>query len=88
LGLDCQFDSEYFVEYDLSDGNTFAIGHHPTAPFVPMGGIMFAVDNAEEAGQRAESLGGKVVAKMGGEICTTAWCTDPDGNWFGLHQRL
>jgi predicted enzyme related to lactoylglutathione lyase len=82
-----QFDSENFVEYNLPDGNTFALGHHPTAPFVAMGGIMFAVPDAAALAERVKTLGGNVVAQYGGEICTTQWCTDPDGNAFGLHQR-
>src|ERR1700722_3670556 len=82
-----QFDSEYFVEYDLEDGNTFALGHHPSAPHVAMGGIMFSVPDAEAASKRVTELGGKVEAQFGGDICTTQWCTDPDGNYFGLHQR-
>ena len=81
------FESENFVEYDLADGNTFAIGHNPSAPFVALGGIMFSVEDAQAAGARAEALGGKIVAQFGGEHCTTAWCTDPEGNSFGLHQR-
>lgn len=82
-----EIESAYFVEYDLPDGNTFAIGHHPTAPFVAMGGIMFSVDDAEAARAKLEALGGSFQAQFGGERCTTAWCTDPDGNALGLHQR-
>jgi predicted enzyme related to lactoylglutathione lyase len=82
-----QVDSEHFVEYDLADGNTFALGHHPTAPFVAMGGIMFAVDDAGAAAEQAKALGGRVEAQFGGDTCMTQWCTDPDGNAFGLHQR-
>jgi len=88
FGLEAgDIDSEYFVEYDLADGNTFALGHHPTAPFVAMGGIMFAVDDAATAAERVAGLGGKVEAQFGGDSCATQWCTDPDGNYFGLHQR-
>jgi predicted enzyme related to lactoylglutathione lyase len=81
------FDSENFVEYDLPDGNTFAIGRNPGAPHTPLGGIMFGVEDAEAARNRVEALGGKLIANFGGARCTTAWCTDTEGNAFGLHQR-
>lgn len=80
-------ESEYFVEYELADGNTFALGHNPSAPFVAMGGIMFSVDDAQAGRARVEALGGTFHNEFGGDSCTTAWCTDPDGNYFGLHQR-
>ncbi|MDE2480954.1 MAG: hypothetical protein KGN02_02045 [bacterium] len=81
------FDSEYYVEYDLPDGSTFALGKHPTQPHVAMGGIMFGVEHAEHGAERVTELGGTFHANFGGEICATAWCSDPDGNFFGLHQR-
>ncbi len=82
-----EFESEYFVEYDLPDGNTFALGHNPGAPHTPIGGIMFNVENAEAAAERAVSLGAKLAGNFGGANCKTAWCTDTEGNYFGLHQR-
>lgn len=81
------FDSEYFVEYDLPDGNTFALGHDPSAEHQPVGGAMFGVSDAEAAIARVETLGGKLVKRYGGEICTSGWCTDTEGNAFGVHQR-
>jgi predicted enzyme related to lactoylglutathione lyase len=81
------FDSEHFVEYDLADGNTFALGHQPGAPRLQCGGAMFGVADAEAAIAKVESLGGKVLGRFGGEICTSGWCSDPDGNPFGVHQR-
>ncbi len=82
-----EFHSRNYVEYDLEDGNTFALGHNPGAPHVPVGGIMFNVDDAQSASERVEELGGKRIANFGGDRCATAWCTDPEGNAFGLHQR-
>ena len=82
-----EFDSEYFIEYDLADGNTFAIGHNPGAPHTPVGGIMFNVEDAEAAAERVVSLGGKITGNFSGAKCKTAWCTDTEGNHFGLHQR-
>ena len=80
-------DSENFVEYDLPDGNTFALGHNPSAPRVPCGGAMFGVPDAETATARVEALGGKLLGRFGGDVCTSGFCVDPDGNPFGVHQR-
>lgn len=82
---------EFYVEYDLPDGNTFAIGRDPSATeFMPTGGIVFGVDDAAALGKRVVELGGTYVKRFGsGEpgACFSEWCTDPDGNVFGLHQR-
>lgn len=82
---------DFYVEYDLSDGNTFAIGRDPGATeFMPTGGIVFGVDDAEALRARVTELGGTYVKRFGsGEpgACFSEWCLDPDGNVFGLHQR-
>lgn len=80
-------ESQFFVEYDLPDGNTFALGHLPNAPRDPSGNVMFGVQDVEDAVARVEALGGKLHARFGGEICTSAMCIDTEGNNFGLHQR-
>jgi predicted enzyme related to lactoylglutathione lyase len=80
--------SEYFVEYDLPDGNTFALGRDPNADFVPIGGAVFGVPDVNAAVERVKELGGALVRTYGGDICTSGWCTDPEGNAFGVHQRL
>jgi predicted enzyme related to lactoylglutathione lyase len=89
LGLKATIEyQDFYVEYDLPDDNTFAIGRDPSAEFVAMGGIMFGVDDAEALQKRVEALGGKYHKRYGsGEPCFTEWCTDPDGNYFGLHQK-
>lgn len=89
LGLEATVEyQDFYVEYDQPDGNTFAIGRDPGAPFVAMGGIMFGVDDAEAARKRVEALGGTYHKRFGsGDPCFTEWCSDPDGNYFGLHQR-
>lgn len=81
------YESEYFVEYDLPDGSTFALAHVPNTPREPSGGAMFGVPDAEAAIVRMEALGGTLLARYGGEICTSGWCKDPEGNPFGVHQR-
>jgi len=82
-----KFESEYFVEYDLPDGGAFALGKDPSAAREPSGGAMFGVTDAEAAIARVEQLGGKLLRRYGGDFCTSGWCTDTEGNPFGVHQR-
>lgn len=82
------YDSEYFVEYDLPDGTTFTLAHDPRSPRVPCGGAVFGVADVEAAIARVEALGGKLLARQGGDACSSGWCSDPEGNPFGVHQRL
>jgi len=37
------FESEFFVEYELPDGNAFALAHDPSGAWTPCGGALFAV---------------------------------------------
>jgi predicted enzyme related to lactoylglutathione lyase len=80
---------DFYVEYDLPDGNTFAIGRDPDATeFMPTGGIVFGTTEAEALGKRVQELGGTYIKRFGsGDPCFSEWCSDPDGNVFGLHQR-
>ena len=80
-------DSPYFVEYDLPDGGAFAIAHVPGQERVPTGGAMFGVDDSEAAIARVEALGGRLISRYGGDVCTTGWCMDTEGNPFGVHER-
>ncbi|MBV9720190.1 MAG: hypothetical protein JOZ77_12795 [Candidatus Eremiobacteraeota bacterium] len=80
-------DSEYFVEYDLPDGTTFALARDPNAQREPSGGAVFGVANIDTAIARAEELGGKLLRRYGGEQCAAGWCMDPEGNPFGVHER-
>jgi predicted enzyme related to lactoylglutathione lyase len=80
-------DSDYFVEYDLPDGGTFALAKDPSVAREPSGGAMFGVTDAEAAIARVEQLGGKLLRRYGGETCASGWCSDPEGNPFGVHQR-
>lgn len=82
-----QFDRDNFVEYDLSDGNTFALAVAPGGDFAQCGGAMFAVPDIEQGAQRVKDLGGTFFISFSGQVCTSAWCADPDGNRFGLHKR-
>lgn len=80
-------DSEYFVEYDLPDGGTFALARDPSAERAPSGGAMFGVADAEAAIARVQQLGGTLLRRYGGDACTSGWCQDSEGNPFGVHQR-
>jgi predicted enzyme related to lactoylglutathione lyase len=79
--------SDYFVEYELPDGNTFALARDPSAAREPSGGAMFGVTDMDAAVVRVEQLGGKLLRRYGGDSCTAGWCVDSEGNPFGVHQR-
>lgn len=80
-------DSQYFVEYDLPGGETFALAQDPSVAREPSGGAMFGVTDVEAAIARVEELGGKLVRRYNAEKCSAGWCTDSEGNPFGVHQR-
>jgi predicted enzyme related to lactoylglutathione lyase len=80
-------DHDGFVEYDLADGNTFAIAVAPEGAHIQCGGAMFGVPDAQAAVDRIKALGGTFFATYGGDKCTSGWCADPEGNPFGVHQR-
>ena len=82
-----EFDSEGFVEFELPDGNTFALAVAPEGQRAPSGGIMFAVPDVEAAVERVKAHGGTFYRNYGGEMCDSGWCADPDGNPFGVHKR-
>jgi predicted enzyme related to lactoylglutathione lyase len=82
-----EFDSEGFVEYDLPDGNTFAVAQEPDGKHVPCGGLMFAVPDVDAAVERVKAHGGTFFRHYGGPFCDSGWCADPDGNPFGVHKR-
>jgi predicted enzyme related to lactoylglutathione lyase len=82
-----EFANDYFVEYELPDGGAFALGNVPGTPRTPSGGAMFGVPDSEAAIARVVELGGSLIARYGGEHCSTGWCMDTEGNPFGVHQR-
>jgi len=81
------FESEGFVEYDLPDGNAFALAVAPGGMYTQCGGLMFAVPDVDAAVERIKANGGTFFANFGSEVCTSGWCADPDGNPFGVHKR-
>lgn len=82
------FDSAYYVEYELPDGNAFALAQDPSGEWTQCGGALFGVPELEPALRRVQELGATLARPLiEGNICRSAWCTDPEGNPFGLHQR-
>jgi predicted enzyme related to lactoylglutathione lyase len=78
---------DQYVEYALPDGNTFAIGIAPEGRHSVGGGVMFAVPDVDAAVARVTAHGGTFIEKFGGTVCDAGWCSDPDGNTFGVHKR-
>jgi len=82
-----QYESDGYVEYELPDGNTFALCVAPGDGHVQCGGLMFAVPDVGAAVERVKECGGTFFLNYGGDICDSGWCADPDGNPFGVHKR-
>jgi predicted enzyme related to lactoylglutathione lyase len=82
-----ELDSDGFVEYELPDGNTFALASAPGGAHTQCGGLMFAVPDVAAAVESVKAHGGTFYKNYGGEICDSGWCADPDGNPFGVHKR-
>lgn len=82
-----KFESENFVEYELEDGNAFALAYYPQGEKITLGGAMFTVPDVEAAIARAQELGATLLGRFGGEVCDSGWLRDPEGNHFGVHKR-
>jgi len=92
LGLQPSWQDEtqqgQWVEYELSDGSTFGLGHLPGTEFNPSGGILFAVNDVGQALEAAKSAGATVVFdRLETPVCEMAWCLDTEGNSFCVHRR-
>ena len=81
-------ESDYWVEYELPDGTTFALAQDPSAGWKEGHGVMFGVSDRAAAAERAKSLGGTITDRaFEGESCGATECIDPEGNYIYLHQR-
>ncbi len=81
-------ESEYWVEYELPDGATFALTQDPSAGWKEGHGIMLGVSDVSQASERAKQLGGQITERtFDGPACTAAECIDTEGNYLYLHQR-
>ncbi len=82
------FENEHGAEFVLADGSAFGIGALPGGVVEHSGYVLFAVSDVSAAAERVRELGGT----FDGEVrtyptCRSAWCSDPDGNAFVLHER-
>lgn len=89
LGLHPTTEGDAWVEFELSDGATFALAKLPNEAWYPAGGAMFAVPNVREAASHLKDAG----VKFFGDVeespsCNVAWCEDTEGNNFAIHERL
>lgn len=81
-------ESDYWVEYELPDGATFALANDPKAGWKEGHGLMFGVPDMKQASERAKQLGGKITDRsFEGEKCAASECVDPEGNYIYLHER-
>ena len=88
LGLPIISEVEQGAEFELADGSTFGVWRMQDGSWHPSAGVMFAVDDLEQAVPYYKERGVKVLdgpMDLGG--CFMAVCEDPDGNSFLLHQR-
>ena len=75
-----------FVEFDLPDGSTFALGPI-RGERIACSGIMFAVPDVAAATERVRAAGGAVHAELfETPVCHISVCADPSGNTFIFHK--
>jgi predicted enzyme related to lactoylglutathione lyase len=82
-------DNSIFIEYDLPDGNTLAIGKSEQWPPSPIGAsVAFEVDDLDEWAEEVKKH--KVAVKTGPHdfpSCKMIVLEDPDGNPVCLHEK-
>jgi predicted enzyme related to lactoylglutathione lyase len=87
LGVKPSMESEYWVEYDLPDGTTFALANDPQG-WKEGHGLMLGVVDRQHAARRAKELGGTITDRQFESAgCGAYECIDPEGNYLYLHQR-
>jgi predicted enzyme related to lactoylglutathione lyase len=89
LGLKPSTEAENWVEYELSDGTTFAIARLDGDRWFPAGGAMFAVPDVHAALERLRASGVTIYTEevMDTAVCHQAWCEDTEGNNLCVHKR-
>lgn len=84
--LEPSMESDYWVEYDLPDGTTFALANDPKGWKEGHGLMLGVVDRAAVA-ERAKELGGTITdRKFETDSCGAFECIDPEGNYLYFHQ--
>ncbi len=77
------------AEYDLADGTTFGLwgGGGKVMPFQPSNGILFSVDDLDEAVGAIKARGIPIVMESETPNCFIAAIEDTEGNSVFLHKR-
>ncbi len=80
---------DHGTEFALDDGSTFGIFKMFDGSWYPSGGVMFAVDDVDAAAQSLRDAGVRFLTNgvLDTPNCRLAWCEDPEGNTFAIHQR-
>ncbi len=88
FGLKPALESDYWVEYELPDGTTFALANDPQGGWKEGHGLMFGVADRTVAAERAKQLGGTITdRRFESATCGAFECVDTEGNYLYLHQR-
>lgn len=88
FGLKPSMESDYWVEYDLPDGSTFALANDPRGGWTEGHGLMLGVRDRKATAERAEELGGTITDRQfESASCGAFECIDPEGNYVYFHQR-
>ena len=91
LGLDpvLVYPEDRGAEYEFPDGTTFGLwgGGGRVMPFQPSNGILFAVDDLDEAVAALKERGIAILMENETHICRMAMINDSEGNMVTLHQR-
>lgn len=88
FGLKPGIESDYWVEYDLPDGTTFALANDPQGGWREGHGLMLGVTDRNATAERAKQLGGTITDRQfETATCGAHECIDPEGNYLYFHQR-
>lgn len=87
FGIRAAVESDYWVEYELPGGATFALAHDPQGGWQEGHGLMLGVTDRNVAAERAKQLGGTITDRQfNGAACGAYECIDPEGNYVYFHQ--
>ncbi|MGC2130720.1 MAG: VOC family protein [Candidatus Aquilonibacter sp.] len=88
LGMIPATRGDTWVEYEFTDGSTFALSKLPNGDWYQTGGAMFAVHDLHAVLERVRGVGAHVHSEaVETPVCTMVWCSDLEGNSFALHKR-
>lgn len=86
--LKAAVESDYWVEYELPDGTTFALAHDPQGGWKEGHGLMLGVTDRSATAEKAKQLGGTITDRQfESAACGAYECIDPEGNYLYFHQR-